>query len=173
MIKCAHPCKEISCPVFKTCSFWNFTNYNDYRLCQAKPGITHYALIQCKLTRHSSSYMFSFKFFFKESSGPSFEIKMTTPPRKLRHTAKAPLTVFRNVILRLYEVFWCFAKFYNFFVIFGGQTDRQTDRPTDLGIKAPSRSLKMPQSGVGSMQGSSEECLPIKGHTRGGDAPTM
>ena len=64
--------------------------------------------------------------------------KMTTPSRKLRHTAKAPLTVFRNVILRLYEVFWCFAKFYNFFVIFGGQTER----PTDLGIKAPSRSLK-------------------------------
>ena len=35
-------------------------------------------------------------------------------------------------------------KFY--YVIFGGQTDRQTDRQTDqqtdLGIKAPSRSLK-------------------------------
>ena len=37
-------------------------------------------------------------------------------------------------------------QFYNFFVIFGGQTnrptDQQTDRPTDLGIEAPSRSLK-------------------------------
>ena len=33
-------------------------------------------------------------------------------------------------------------QFYKFFVIFGGQTDRQTDRPTDLGIEAPSRSLK-------------------------------
>ena len=40
--------------------------------------------------------------------------------------------------------------FFNFFAIFGGPTDRQTDRPTDrqtdqptdLGIKAPSRSLK-------------------------------
>ena len=26
----------------------------------------------------------------------------------------------------------------------------------------------MPQSGVGSMQGSNEDCLPMKGHTRGG-----
>ena len=34
-------------------------------------------------------------------------------------------------------------------------------------------SVKMPQSGVGSMQGSNEDCLPMKGHTRGGDAPTM
>ena len=33
--------------------------------------------------------------------------------------------------------------------------------------------LKMPQSGVGSMQGSNEDCLLMKGHTRGGDAPTM
>ena len=31
----------------------------------------------------------------------------------------------------------------------------------------------MPQSGVGSMQGSNEDSLPIKGHTRGGDAPTV
>ena len=31
----------------------------------------------------------------------------------------------------------------------------------------------MPQSGAGSMQGSNEYCLPMKGHTRGGDAPTM
>ena len=31
----------------------------------------------------------------------------------------------------------------------------------------------MPQSGVGSMQGSNEDCLPMKGHARGGDAPTM
>ena len=29
------------------------------------------------------------------------------------------------------------------FVIFGEPTDRQTDGPTDLGIKAPSRSLKI------------------------------
>ena len=62
--------------------------------------------------------------------GCNYYSKMTTTSRKLRHTAKVPLTVFRNVILRLYEVFWCFAKFYNFFVIFGGQTDRQTDRQT-------------------------------------------
>ena len=34
-------------------------------------------------------------------------------------------------------------------------------------------SEKMPQSGVGSMQISNEDCLPIKGHTRGGDAPTV
>ena len=27
---------------------------------------------------------------------------------------------------------------------------------------------KMPQSGVGSMQGSNEDCLSMKGHTRGG-----
>ena len=27
---------------------------------------------------------------------------------------------------------------------------------------------KMPQSGVGSMQGSNEDCLPMKGHTQGG-----
>ena len=27
---------------------------------------------------------------------------------------------------------------------------------------------KMPQSGVGSMQGSNEDCLPMKEHTRGG-----
>ena len=26
----------------------------------------------------------------------------------------------------------------------------------------------MPQSGVGSMQGSNEDCLPMKGQTRGG-----
>ena len=32
---------------------------------------------------------------------------------------------------------------------------------------------KMAQSGVGSMQGSIEDCLPLKGHTRGGDAPTV
>ena len=32
---------------------------------------------------------------------------------------------------------------------------------------------KMPQSGVGSMQGSNEDCLPMKGHTREGDAPSM
>ena len=31
----------------------------------------------------------------------------------------------------------------------------------------------MPQSGVGSMQGSNEDCLPMEGHTRGGDAPTI
>ena len=31
----------------------------------------------------------------------------------------------------------------------------------------------MPQSGVGSMQGSNKDCLPMKGHTRGGDAPTV
>ena len=30
--------------------------------------------------------------------------KLTTPSRKLWHTAEAPLTVFRNVILRLYKV---------------------------------------------------------------------
>ena len=30
----------------------------------------------------------------------------------------------------------------------------------------------MPQSGVGSMQGSNKDCLPMKG-TQGGDAPTM
>ena len=30
----------------------------------------------------------------------------------------------------------------------------------------------MPQSGVGSMQGSNEDCLLMKGHTRGGDTPT-
>ena len=29
----------------------------------------------------------------------------------------------------------------------------------------------MPQSGVGSMQGSKEDCLPMKGHTQGGDVP--
>ena len=32
--------------------------------------------------------------------------------------------------------------------------------------------LKMPQSGVGSMQGSNKDCLPMKGHTRG-DTPTV
>ena len=32
---------------------------------------------------------------------------------------------------------------------------------------------KMPQSGVGSMQGSNEDCLPIRGDTRGGDGPTV
>ena len=32
-------------------------------------------------------------------------------------------------------------------------------------------SKKMPQSGVGSMQGSNEDCLQIKGHTRGGTHP--
>ena len=31
----------------------------------------------------------------------------------------------------------------------------------------------MPQSGVGSMQVSNEDCLPMKRHTRGGDAPTV
>ena len=35
-----------------------------------------------------------------------------------------------------------FLRFCNFFLIFGGRTDKQTDRQTDLGIKAPSRSLK-------------------------------
>ena len=35
-------------------------------------------------------------------------------------------------------------------------------------------SQKMPQSGVGSIQESKEDCLPMKGHTRGGgDAPTI
>ena len=29
----------------------------------------------------------------------------------------------------------------------------------------------MPQSGVGSMQGSNEDCLPMKGHTPGGTHP--
>ena len=29
----------------------------------------------------------------------------------------------------------------------------------------------MPQSGVGSMQGSNEDCPPMKGHTRGGTHP--
>ena len=29
----------------------------------------------------------------------------------------------------------------------------------------------MPQSRVGSMQGSNKECLPMKGHTRGGTRP--
>ena len=32
---------------------------------------------------------------------------------------------------------------------------------------------KMPQCEVGSMQGSNEDCLPIKGHTQGRDAPTV
>ena len=32
-------------------------------------------------------------------------------------------------------------------------------------------SQKMLQSGVGSMQGSNEDCLPMKGHTRGGTHP--
>ena len=32
---------------------------------------------------------------------------------------------------------------------------------------------KMPQSGVGSMQGSNEDCLSMKGHTQGGDAHTI
>ena len=32
---------------------------------------------------------------------------------------------------------------------------------------------KMPQSRVGSMQGSNEDCLPIEQKHRGGDAPTM
>ena len=31
----------------------------------------------------------------------------------------------------------------------------------------------MPQSGVGSMQGSNKIRLPMKGHTRGGDAPIV
>ena len=31
----------------------------------------------------------------------------------------------------------------------------------------------MPQSGVGSMQGSNKDCLSMKGHTQGGDAPTV
>ena len=31
----------------------------------------------------------------------------------------------------------------------------------------------MPQSGVGSMQGSNKDCLPMKGHTQGGDVPTV
>ena len=31
----------------------------------------------------------------------------------------------------------------------------------------------MPQSGVGSMQGSNGDCLPMKGHTRRGDAPIV
>ena len=30
----------------------------------------------------------------------------------------------------------------------------------------------MPQSGVDSVQGANEDCLPMKGHTRGGDALT-
>ena len=30
----------------------------------------------------------------------------------------------------------------------------------------------MPQSGLGSMQGSNEDSLPMKGHTRGGGRPT-
>ena len=42
------------------------------------------------------------------------------------------------LILPFPDVLLSFVKFGNFFVIFGGQTDR----PTDLGIKAPSRSLK-------------------------------
>ena len=29
----------------------------------------------------------------------------------------------------------------------------------------------MPQSRVGSMQGFNEDCLPMKGHTQGGDTP--
>ena len=31
----------------------------------------------------------------------------------------------------------------------------------------------MPQSGVGSMQGSNEDCLPMKVHTQGGYVPTV
>ena len=31
----------------------------------------------------------------------------------------------------------------------------------------------MLQSGVGSMQGFNKDCLPIKGHTQGGDTPTV
>ena len=31
----------------------------------------------------------------------------------------------------------------------------------------------MPQSGVGSMQGSNKDCLPLEGHTQGGGAPTV
>ena len=38
-------------------------------------------------------------------------------------------------------------------------------------MKVPLRIKKMPQSGVGSLQGSNEDCLPIKGHTRGGTHP--
>ena len=72
--------------------------------------------------------------------------KMTTPSRKLRHTAKASLTVFtaekgggdKNSFIPFFcNVLYCFVTFCNFFVIFGGQIDRLTD----LGIEAPSRSL--------------------------------
>ena len=31
----------------------------------------------------------------------------------------------------------------------------------------------MPQSRVGSMKGSNEDCHPMKGHTQGGDTPTV
>ena len=35
------------------------------------------------------------------------------------------------------------------------------------------RFKKMPQSRVNSMQGSNKGCLPMRGHTRGRDAPTV
>ena len=56
--------------------------------------------------------------------------KMTTPSRKLRHTAEASLMVIPNVLKG-------FVKFCNFFVIFGEQTDRPTDRPTDRQTDRP------------------------------------
>ena len=40
-------------------------------------------------------------------------------------------------------------------------------------LNLPNGLEKMPQSGVGSMQGSNEDCLPMKGHTWEGDAPTV
>ena len=71
---------------------------------------------------------------------------MTTPSRKLWHTAKASLTVFTAKRGAGYKnsLFQCFEMFCIFFLQFleDRQTDRQTDRPPDLGIKAPSRSLK-------------------------------
>ena len=45
--------------------------------------------------------------------------------------------------------------------------------PMTANIPTLLHTIKMPQSGVGSMQGSNEDCLPMKGHTQGGDTSTM
>ena len=39
--------------------------------------------------------------------------------------------------------------------------------------RGQSRVKKMLQSGVGSMQGYKEDCIPMKGHTQGENAPTV
>ena len=66
--------------------------------------------------------------------------KMMNLSRKLWHPAQASLTVYTNRGGGKETLILLFCKVLYFFVIFGGQTDRQTDKQTD---KHPRLSIEL------------------------------